>query len=260
MKVLFSNRDDWRSNIERQLNKTEYTPVFSKFTKKAVDNVDLVFPISIEDVLKAGQLCPDSEKGIFPSSPTVCLAENKDKFNVFLEENGFEEFLPKVGSFRGDFPYVLKGNVGKFGLTTYIINSIADEEIYRDKLDSEEYFCQEYVSGKEEYALHFIFDGGKFLFSKEVKYVYDQDLFVKGKGQGPVDKIWGYDCVFLDQFGSLLQKLDYRGFGCFNYKVNNGQLRILELNARIGGSMGKFIHEAVVAYSNAVSILSAKST
>jgi len=52
----------------------------------------------------------------------------------------------------------------------------------------------------------------------------------------------------LPELGAILPSLRYEGLCCFNYKMDNGVLVVLELNPRFGGSLPhqQYINDVVL--------------
>jgi len=252
MKVLFSVKDDWATQIVSSLDGTGFLPTFAPFTDQFIEDADIVFPLRIPDTLLALDSKIATAKSLLPSREALTIADHKMQFNRFLVAIGFSQMVPAI--YRDDriFPYILKGDEGEWGNSTYLIRDARDEAAHRDKMSSPKFFAQEYVAGHEESALHIVSDGSKIRYAHTVRYSYAEDLFVKGPIFKParVDRLDGME--FEHVFTEILAKLKFQGVCCINYKTKNGVPQIMELNPRMGASLADRMREALPSYIECV--------
>ena len=246
MNILFTNRDDWQPKLESAAKTLNATPIFADFSPAEIAKADYLFPIGIKDVLKASEHL--SGKNLFPTIELIHTCEDKLKFEKLLYNHGLSKYSPYMDKAHRRFPYVLKGKQGEFGNNTFIVKNIAEELEISEKLKSPDYYLQKYISGSNEYALHFLFDGEGFRYFQEVKYEYGKEFAIKSPLYIPVSQTWSATSLWRDDIAHILKTIGYTGIGCLNYKVENNQLYIIELNARIGGSMMPRVHELIQVF------------
>ena len=242
--ILFSSKDDWVPNIRRGFQLTNHNIEFKKFSPEIINNFDLVVPLTIEDLLYLNDfpelLCNNPIP--IPSRESILLCDDKFLFNNKLMELGFEKYLPKMDK-ELSYPYMLKKKIDQWGQNTYIVGDATMEEKLIDFLTDDNYFTQEIIAGKNEFATHILFKNNRIIRSLTMKYVFDKTIPIKGK-----DKYkYLYICHFsyLDLFSSVLQSIGFDGICCINYKIQNNQPMIIEINPRVGGSLCPFLSSFV---------------
>lgn len=243
MNILFTQRNDWQPALLAASNNLNANGIFDDFNTSSMAQVDIVFPISTKDVIKASNLFKGKHK--YPSAELIRICEDKYQFDLLLTDNGLGHFSPLIEKPLRTYPYVLKGKTGEFGNNIFIIKNPDEEAQHQDKLTDDSYFLQQYINGEAEYALHFLFDGKHFRYFKEVKYEYGYEFAIKSQNHIPVRQLWSDNSQWENEITHILKSIKYHGIGCLNYKIDNNQLFILELNPRIGGSMMPVVSEMI---------------
>lgn len=235
-RILFSIRMGCEKAIKRGFFLTRHEIIFDEFTPETLSKADIVVPLTISDLLYLDQhraLVRNNPIPI-PTSKAVQLCDDKSQLNSFLIENGFQDVIPAVGNGL-DFPYLLKKKVDIFGLHCYLIADAATEKEHVSEAKSAEFFKQQIITGRNEYACHILFDKNQIEQSLCIHYEFDKDIPIKGQ-----DKLLYYeisDCPFLELFSDILRKINFEGICCFNYKIRDGKPFIFEINPRFGGSL-----------------------
>ncbi|GAA6134611.1 hypothetical protein NBRC116188_14000 [Oceaniserpentilla sp. 4NH20-0058] len=243
MNILFTKRDDWQATLLKACKHLNANGIFDDFNSKSMGQVNYVFPIGTKDVIKASDFFEDKHK--YPSIDLIRICENKLQFDLLLNNNELAHVSPLIKKSQRTFPYVLKEKTGEFGNNVFIIQNPDEEALHQDKLSDDSFFLQKYIKGEDEYALHFLFDGEKFRYFKEVKYEYGYEFAIKSPKHVPVRQLWADNSQWKDEITNILKSIKYRGIGCLNYKIEANQLFILELNPRIGGSMMPVVSEMI---------------
>ncbi len=250
--ILFSKVDAWEKPIKRTLENA--TLFFYEFDEVNPKNFDLIIPLSLRaqkySNAHPGLLSP--RQAIIPSDHCIDLCNNKESFYKFLVNNNFGMFAPKINTDL-DFPYILKKRIGVWGLDILIIYNSQDEQKNLEKIQSDDYFKQELIPGKNEYASHVIMANKKIVFLKTVKYTFQENYFVYGKYHKPTTSKEVDHSHFMQLFEDILIAMDFQGICCFDYKIVNQDLMIFELNPRYGGSLIRFLKDALQSYRNAIS-------
>lgn len=223
--------------------------MFTDFNDFENIDADVLFPLTEGCSRKILDNLSCSNQAVLPSSDVINLAQDKMAFSNYLKEKGYSQYLPLEGKDVNSYPYVLKGRTGFYGDNVFIVENEEHEKQYLDRLRSSKNFKQEFLEGCEEYALYYIFDGSNFVYLNEIKYTYEERYFVKSSRYKATSIESRCECSFKDIFSDILRELNYNGFGCYNYKIVDDQLKIIELNPRIGASMKRgFLLEGLDAY------------
>lgn len=177
-------------------------------------------------------------------TPQASEMENKFKFYRWMEERNLTQYIPASRNLK-QFPYILKIGNGYSAKYVYLVKNEHD----LNNLNFENYICQEYVPGKEEYVHHFIAVGGICIWQKTYKHVFAElvkegDLYLKGKGffNKKIQTI-ELENNHKEVIESIILKLGFTGAGCFDFKIYKNRLFLFELNSRMGGSLLYFDEE-----------------
>lgn len=235
--LISDSKPDWTPAIKKGFRKSKHSLSFDKITLETVKDYDLVVPLTIPELVdqEIQSLLINNSIPI-PSVESVLLCDDKNLFNETLISKGFGMYIPSVDGSHA-YPYMLKKKVDQYGENTHIINGPGDENQYAEILSSPDYFSQELITGKTEYATHIVFKDQKISSSLNIKYIFNGEKSIKGK-----DKSLTVICSFpyLKLFASILASIGYEGLCCFNYKVRDQVPYIIEINPRFGGSLAPY--------------------
>lgn len=242
--ILFSRRDDWEPGMRAALK--AHRPHFIEFDSTDPDRYDLIVPTTLDDARYFNRNFSRLNylKAIVPSDEAIDACNRKDEFVRRLAARGFSGYLPAWGD-AVDYPYLLKKNIGEWGVDIHIIRDAEAEAGYRRELESGDYLKQQYIDGRTEYTTHLLMAAGSNVFMRSVEFGFVQPVHVKGKcfphaSQAIVDHR-RHAALFED----VMNSLGFQGFCCFNYKLVDGVPRIFEVNPRYGASMTLFLTEAI---------------
>lgn len=245
--ILFSFENDRMWNIKKRI--TGYVPFFYEFDEVNLNKFKVVVPLTIP-ALRYINAYPElfSDKVcICPSGECVDLCDDKESLHIYLAENGFKQFTPKYNE-KFSYPYVIKKKIGDFGEGVFVINDEGSEKEHADKIESEDYFTLEYITGQDEYACHIIVADGRIVFFKTIKHIFQDDHFIKGKHCEPAASEEVDHNKFKPIFEEILLSMNYQGICCIDYKITDEGLKIFEINPRYGASMDSFINDALIDY------------
>lgn len=243
LNILFSPKPDWEPYIRNGFRLTKHTIVFRELDTEDIDDFDLVVPLTLE----AAKYLSRNKESIkdnpipIPTLESLLLCDDKPRFNRTLIEKGFGDLIPQMGSTK-NYPYILKKSAAVWGgKSSFIIRNEQDEQLYAELLKHPDYFCQALIKGQREYATHIVFKNQKIVCALNIEYFFDSETPIKGKDDDLQIYLKIVPCRHLDLFSSILSHIGYEGLCCINYKIYNGQLYLLEINPRFGGSlMGSF--------------------
>lgn len=245
LRILVSSaKPDWQEDIASGFSRTRHTVEFGEM-QNAV-RYDLVIPLTFADQKEARDWsgAMNGKSIPVPSEECVQLCDNKYEFNRAMSEAGFGRYIPKMANGAELAPpYILKKRVGEWGKNCTMVLNRQDEGAVLDRLRDPEYFCQEIVAGKFEFATHILFVGNRIVKSLNIMYAFDSEFPIKGQDVNLYRVI--HRCPYLKLFRRILQTIGFQGLCCVNYKVADGRPYLLEINPRFGGSLGPFFFSFV---------------
>jgi len=177
-----------------------------------------------------------------PSKDSILLCDDKYQFNQKLIKNGFGEFIPTMDS-ELTYPYILKKKIDEWGQNCHIVSDAEQELNLSEIINSPNYFTQEIIRGKREYATHILFKDQKIVRSLNIKYSFDKEVSIKGKDTHNYTTIC--HCPYIDIFSDILKSICFEGLCCVNYKVSDNRPQIIEINPRCGGSLTPYLFSFV---------------
>ncbi|MCD8741543.1 ATP-grasp domain-containing protein [Mucilaginibacter roseus] len=195
---------------------------------------DLVVPMTVDDVTRcnASRNVIKSDVIPIPSADAIMICDRKDLLIEKLRECGLGCLVPAQ---RDNYPYILKKNAGDFSKNAYIITSKQDEDTHKSLLDDPDYFTQELIQGKKEFASHIVFKNGKIIANVTVCHRYAEAAYLQGKTtSNSRNRIANRHQA---AFTQVLNLIGFEGLCCIDYKEVNGQPKIFEINPRFGGSL-----------------------
>ena len=241
LKILFSDKDDWKVKSEGRYDKEKYTFNYAKFNRLwSIRKYDIVIPLYEKDIHILNKRFKNKRyKYLVAADDVVDFCNDKFRFNQFLIDKGFEANIPRILNAHASYPYILKKNFDEWGLNSEIVDSAEKEKLLTSLLTDPAYFKQEYISGVDEHTTHFIFTDNKLQYYQTFKFTFQKSNFVKGRESPPfkTSVIVPVETEHAEVFEKVLQAINYNGVGCFDYKIQNGVAKIFELNPRVGGSL-----------------------
>jgi hypothetical protein len=238
--ILFFDKPKWFIALKEAFKYSSHTINYGTLDDKCIDEYDLIIPLTLKNLTDSNVRNLLKNKTIpIPSMDAILLCDNKIEFNKFMIANGFGSNIPALEK-PFTFPYILKKNKDEYSENTFIIYNVEDEQNYAEQLNSADFFSQEIITGKNEYATHINFIDNKIVNSLTVKYIFKSEGVIKGKHDNVIITITY--CPYLELFTSILQTIGFNGICCFNYKVKNNVPYILEINPRFGGSLCDYFY------------------
>lgn len=243
-KILFSRRDDWEAGMRSALK--SHRPQFLEFDTADPDRFDLIVPTTLKDARYFNRNFAhlNHSKAIVPSDEAIDACDQKREFVRRLSACGFARYLPAWGDGL-DYPYLLKKNVGEWGVGIHIIDGAETEVAHRRQLESGDYLKQQYIDGRTEYTTHLLMVARRNVFMRSVEFGFAQPLHVKGKRFQHASQVLVDHRRYSRLFEDVMNTLGFQGFCCFNYKLVDGVPKIFEVNPRYGASMTLFLADAI---------------
>lgn len=232
-RILFGEHSTQGPAIARLVDHDRYDVAFAPLTGADFTGYDLVVPLRVEQIEAArGADADGRRRAVLPTADLVELCDDKLLFNQRLIALGFGEAIPALlGDAPDTYPYIRKARRGDFGAGCRMVRRAGEDVAIPDS------FCQRAVSGADEYVLHMLRVDGAVRFTLCYRYDMGEPLAVRGAAGAAVSVTPADETPALATCRAILDALDYEGTCCFNYKLEGGALRILELNPRVGGSL-----------------------
>lgn len=238
--ILYSEKEWWDQLLKKGPFAGRYQMYFSSFEKRNLGHYDLVVPLTISDLEISMERRHELNSSIpVPTKDSFMICNDKRLFNDFMLSHNFSDYIP--GELMAEqFPFMLKKIMDEGGENTFVVKNLRDMALYKVQFDSLDFFTQNIITGKREYATHILVKDGKIVNALTIVYLFRKDCYVKGK-----DK---YACRFvtfnkhLQIFEKILAEMKYEGLCCVNYKEQKGVPKILEINPRFGGSLCEFFY------------------
>lgn len=243
-KILFSGLHTWTKTISFSFPFNFIQIGIGDLTLDNLGKYDLVVPLGVEAVKRVYSIQKSHPKRCFKSIIPMAsedvfnLCDDKTLFNQTLVKKGFADFIPRMYGPHA-YPYFLKKKNDAWGKHSYVVHNSADEAHYAKELTSSDYFTQQAVLGKTEFATHILFLDGEIVESLNIRYHFSSNSAVKGKEVYVCHTVTS--CPHLNVFRAMLRAINYSGICCINYKEENGKPMIIEINPRIGGSLCRYI-------------------
>ncbi|WP_375403178.1 hypothetical protein [uncultured Sphingomonas sp.] len=246
-RIIFGEHATQRPAIERLIDHARFDVSFGAFADADFAPFDLVVPLRLEEFAAARAANADRRRAVVPDAALVELCDDKLLFNRRLIELGFGDVVPALLPDDTDaYPFVRKARRGDFGAGIRMVRGPGDDAAVPDG------FAQAAVAGADEYVLHLLRIDGAVRYSLCYRYDMGEPLAIRGEagaaiGIHPADPepAWATCVAVLDATG-------FEGTCCFNYKLEDGRPRILELNPRFGGSLVGDVNGYVAAHLAAI--------
>ncbi|HEY5239692.1 MAG TPA: hypothetical protein VIJ62_15020 [Rhizomicrobium sp.] len=240
--------------IQAAANPAKFGPEFREFNDPEVQfrDYDYVVPVQLRDY---GPLWRRHAGGpvnfLIPNPGVVAMCDDKIQWDGFLRFNGFDEFAPCMYNGTVSYPFIYKKRQDEWGAHSRIIHSLEEKEKLETIIVRDDYFKQEYVSGRIEYVTHVLAVKGKPYYMLTYEHGFDTEYFIKGKWANfSTHREVETPCT--DVLCSILETLNYTGTCCFNYKYADGVPKIFEMNPRYGATLTLTINDYLDAYVNAL--------
>lgn len=184
-----------------------------------------------------------------PTPEIVGLCDDKLALNRRLIDSPFQYLVPPLYEpDSGRFPYIVKRRHDTWGVNSRLVTNSAQEQAVAALTHSPAYFCQSYIAGNEEFALHVLLVDRQVVYAQTVKYQMDRYFYVKGCYLEENKRVLLVDNPHISTYEPVLRALGYSGTCCINYKLEDGVPKLLEINPRFGGSLVDDINRYLEAY------------
>lgn len=246
-RIVFGNRQDWYQHIVTKLSCSN-VPVPELLNITHATNSDIVIPIDLSDyeILRANTLF--LKKSLFPSSDCVQICNDKKLFREWFVKHFSDDYLPSKNK-KSQFS-IAKPRIGLAGQGSFLIENSNLEKIANIELNSQ-YCLEDYIPGSAEFSYHLLFDQDQIIFSAKASFEHKSEVYIHGSDYHDYSTSLETMIEVPEIFYQLLSKLNYSGTACIDYKIDEtGQIKILEINPRMGWSLIQCINPYIDAYTN----------
>ncbi|MBE9586481.1 ATP-grasp domain-containing protein [Mucilaginibacter sp. JRF] len=234
--ILLTNKNPSRNDVtSKPFKNLDIKLNFAEFCSETdYSKYDLVVPMTVQDVMHcdASRNIIKSDLIPIPSLEAITLCDRKDLLVNKLRECGLGHMVPAP---HCNYPYILKKNAGDYSRNTFIITNADDEKAYEQELQDPDFFTQELIFGKKEYASHIVFRNGKIVANVTVCYRFPEAAYLQGKATfNTRNRVMN---KHQEAFTQVLNAIGFEGLCCIDYKEVDGKPKIFEINPRFGGSL-----------------------
>lgn len=225
--------ESWIPSLERMTCNTLIMKPFEDLNALDVANVDYVLPMSHNDYMKVKDKFPD--KILWPIK-SYDILNNKCLFGVYMQAN-YPNYIPDIYYLNDDdveiikvpmcWPAIHKMRFGECGNGITIINSYEEfsQLIYTNCI------VQQFIQDNVEYAAFLFCIDAKVINYKVICNSFDNFNIKKGKFE-----TFEFVDIDISIIIEILEKLEYCGGCCVNFKISNSVIKIFEINPRFGGT------------------------
>lgn len=241
LNILFSQHDNWEQHTRQAFAGLDHRLTFAPLDRADLSRFDLIVPLSLADArfLRSQPNYVRAHVVPLPDEDCTTLCHDKPLLNTTLIAAGFAAHVPPMGNDLAP-PFICKPVHGENSDHCLLVADYAAILRLGNAVDQPGLFRQAAVRGDVEYATHFIMRDGRLERELTVAYHHDTPLFIKGSAsQTPAIRVIG-TCPDTQTLSAMLRAIDYNGMGCANFKMAGGQLQLIEINPRIGGSLMEY--------------------
>lgn len=188
---------------------------------------------------------------LISSVETIEILNNKEKFSDKMEELGIASLTPRTMD-EPETPCIIKRLDLNFGREAHIY--MTPEELSSHGPLRQNEICQEYIAGNTEYTAHILASKGAVIHEQLIEHTHLKDIYVQGIESDPVSSI-PLPCPpeLKRTLEGILKAFEFSGICSVDFKLKEGALKVLEINPRVGASLGtddKLFSEFLSVYRN----------
>jgi len=173
-------------------------------------------------------------KGFFPTAETVDIFCNKQKFTNYVLEHNLQNHFPITYTSvqKSNQLVVVKPKYG--GASTNVYFTTLDKltpDIFINNV------VQEYIDSKTEFAGYFVAKNGKIIHSFAYYRKYPSVPYIKAINDNTIQQRTVVDNNYIEIIEKFIRPISFTGVFCVDFKLAKNTLIVLEINARLGGSL-----------------------
>jgi predicted ATP-grasp superfamily ATP-dependent carboligase len=245
MSIIFFGKcsNDWMNALNESL-----IPEFSIYTKLNINEIKNVYDINelAKMDLSSAYVIPLMEKhmiqlynkkikAIMPIIDHVNIFSCKKMFSSYVKTYFLEQYTPKVynsiDEVNDNGIYIIKPYELNNGSSMFIKKSL-DETDFCNKI------VQEYIENTVEYSSYTVTKNGKIIKCITYECAFDNVQHIKRypENTNGMTKV-ELDEKYVKQLELFFLPLGYNGISNTDFIIHNGQVKVFEINPRLGGGL-----------------------
>ncbi|CAB4334845.1 MAG: hypothetical protein F2690_01610 [Actinobacteria bacterium] len=186
---------------------------------------------------------PSGYACLVPDSKSLDTLQNKQKFDELLGELSLSKYAPQRLDLTDSnvYPIVLKRIDLNGGVGIELIRSESDlmNAVTSNLWTGQNYILQEYIQDFNEFVWHAVYKDGIKIWDTTFKYIMESNEFIRTANSKFTIKRVSLDRHSFEVFDSILGRMNYSGPCNIDFKFQGSDLKIFEINPRLGGSLMK---------------------
>jgi predicted ATP-grasp superfamily ATP-dependent carboligase len=208
------------------------TELLDYLNDEGSNDTNYILPLLEESMV---ELHENNIYAMMPKWDVACLFQNKQLFNNYVNNNNLMQYIPKtyIEPLNSRELVIVKPPCGGNSCGVYLsmLNKV-EPDIWCTHI------IQEYIYGDTEYAGYFAVNKGKIIRSFAYSRYYGNRIYIKGDSQDDTTQTKvDIERKYLDIFEKFFMPVEFTGTCCADFKIDDGNLKIFEINPRIGGSL-----------------------
>ena len=184
---------------------------------------------------------PRLHEALVPSIEAIDTLSDKLAFDAYARDHGLALMVPRQFELgRPEFPAVLKRadlNGGN-GIELVRNENELNEQLSRDPWQGQRVMLSEFIPGSTDYVTHMVLKNGRPIWSTSYMSRLSPGQHIQRQRNVEQRGPYAPSHQLLHQLVSFLIPLGYSGPVAFDYRIDaQGQLKVLEINPRLGGSL-----------------------
>ena len=239
---LHSN--DWLNVLNNNLivdfsKHANITDIKNVYNINNLNNIDLssvyIIPLMETHML---ELHKNNIKALMPSLEHIKIFSCKKMFVSYVKNNNLEKYTPKVynsnDEINRDMSYIIKPYSLNNGENMCIKKNL-DETDFINKI------VQEYIENKTEYTAYIVSKKGKIIKCITYEYKFENAQHIKSYPRNTQNMSkFELDCKYVKQLELFFLNCEYTGISNTDFIICDGQIKVFEINPRLGGGLIRF--------------------
>jgi biotin carboxylase len=178
-------------------------------------------------------------KAIMPKLSDITTFRNKFLFHKYASEFKLDNYVPRLYPSADviDRPVIIKPVIG-YASTNMTLVEGDFSSIPSEKFNTNKYIVEEFFPDKNEYVTHIVAINGKIIHHLTYCYTYSVLKNIKFRDYFKVI-LFSLEPHYLAILELFLMPCSYSGVCNFNFRIINDEVKVFEINPRLGGSLIK---------------------
>lgn len=208
---------------------------------------DCVIPL-MENHIRA---TPESISSLIPTLEVLEKFSNKKKFNELLKDLSLSHYQPKIYRDQeiAEFPLVLKRtNLNACqGIKILFTRDSLIKTLSQDMWRDQENILQELIKNTKEFVWHAVYKNGIMLWETTIEYEKLSELVLRDSKTKIRSTNIESNSEVIKVFDQIMLKTNYSGPCSIDFSYKSKDLKIFEINPRLGGSLMNPENKALLA-------------